>query len=66
MSGEQNKSRMRYAFEWYVNQKDEWYWKRTNELVKNEQKKTIALMALSITVSMIAIIASAFSLLCKS
>lgn len=65
MSGEQNKPRMRYAFEWYVNKKDEWYWKRTNEMIKCERQRTVTLIILSITVSIIATVISAFSLICK-
>lgn len=61
-----SKCNKRYAFEWFVKAQDEWYWKRTLRLVKENKKKTAILAVTSIAVSGIAIIISAFSLLHKS
>ncbi len=53
--------RNRYAYEWYVNEQDAWYWKRT----LRQLKKTTALAATSAVVSGIALVTSVFALLRK-
>lgn len=56
----------RYAFEWFMREQDEWYWKRTQRLVEEKKKKTTTLAVTSVVVSGVAIIISVFSLLHKS
>lgn len=51
----------RYAFEWYVNEQDEWYWKRTLRKIN----KITALAATSTVISGIAIVTLIFVLLHK-
>lgn len=65
MHEESNKKR-RYAIEWYVDEKDRWYWKRTDQAIKNSQKKTTTLASLGVAASITAIIISLSSLLHKS
>lgn len=55
----------RYALEWFVREKDEWYWKRTQSLVDESRKEAAALMKRAVAASTIAIIISGFSLLRK-
>lgn len=57
--------KQRYAFEFYVDGKDEWYWRRTNALVERKTKKMATLAGASITISAISIIISSFALLHK-
>ncbi len=33
----------RKALEWFVREKDEWYWKRTKSLLKKTERKMAAL-----------------------
>lgn len=57
----EREKRNRYAYEWYVNEQDAWYWKRT----VRQLKKTTALAATSAVVSGIAIATSLLVLLRK-
>lgn len=62
----------RYAFEWYVQDADAFYWKMAKERIAGEVdrlnsriKKTTALAVTSTVVALAALAISAFVLLCK-
>ena len=56
-----NDNSKRYAREEYVRDMYRWYWQRTVNLVNAKSKKTTALVAASMIVSMAALLSSVFS-----
>ena len=56
-----DKKNNRYAFEWYVKEQDEWYWKRS----LRKMRKITALAATSAVISGISIVTVAFLALRK-
>jgi len=56
----------RRAYEWFVRAQDIWYWERTQNLVKSENKKATKLVGASIVAAGMAIMISLFSLIRKS
>lgn len=55
----------RYAYEKYVREMDEWYWKRTQNLVETKGKKVTTLAATNVVLSAVAVFVSGFVLLRK-
>ena len=53
--------KQRFAREDYVRSMNQWYWERTNRLISEKNKKTIALVAASTIVSVTALLIAIFS-----
>lgn len=55
----------RYAYEWYVRKMDEWYWKRTKDLVNKVETKITAFAVTSAAILIVLIAICSFSRLQK-
>ncbi len=55
----------RYAYEWFMREEDQRYWRQTEKLVEKEKKKVIKIMATLTIVSMAIIETTVFVALRK-
>lgn len=64
VSSEKSKDN-RYAFEWFMREEDERYWRQTEKLVEKEKKKIIKIMTTLTIVSMVIMETTVFVVLRK-
>lgn len=51
----------RYAFEWFMRAEDQRYWRMTKNMIKEESRKTTAIIGINAVVTVAAIIIAFFA-----